>query len=795
MKRWVVLLVASGLVACQADDDNKNSNDYNATIRWTEHGIPHILADDIESAMFGQGYAFAELEGCILADQIVRVRSQRSRYLGPGEDGENLDSDFAVLAAGVYARAEETLPIQSTELQGMIAGYAAGFNAYVQEHQDDMECRGEAWLGPVTPVDLWAHYLDLAQLGSGRNFADFVATAQPPPAALEPKRSIADLAKMTGASNGWAIGSERSANGQGMVVANPHFPWEGELRLYESHVTVPDVVDVYGVSLMGVPGVLIGFNENVAWTHTFSFGQRFTMYKLELDPNDPTVYYYDGQPEAMESTTYDIEVLEGGELTTRSRTMYRSRWGPILNVVPFGWTREFTLTARDANADNDRLIAQFSAMNRAQDLQEFQEVHRDVAGIPWVNTMAADPGGTAWYIDSCPTPNLSRAAIDDWLELSSGGDPVITLIRAEGGFVALPAGAAYEWVEEAGSRSPGLVPIGKVPQLERRDFVFNANDSHWLTNPAEPLVGYSELHGFERTDRRPRTRMNAILLTETGEASYAGADNKFDLQELQNAIFGNRALLGELLRDQVVERCRSASGPVDSVDLAEACDVLAGWDLHVNVDSRGAALWREFLGEFGAAATRDRGTLFEVPFDPDEPLQTPHTLAAAIDPADDRVLQALAAAVLRLQQAGVALDVPLGEVQYALRGSGRVPIHGGTRLEGITNLMVYDTSLNTALFGTRSDRGELIGDNTGLTADGYHVNYGSSFVMTMRFTDDGPEAEAVLTYGQSDDPTSPYYTDQTELFSNRQWRRILFTDADIMASPDLREADVDAPRE
>ena len=56
------------------------------------------------------------------------------------------------------------------------------------------------------------------------------------------------------ASNGWAVGGDASASGHGMVVANPHFPWFGEARLWECHLTLPGELYVYGVSLLGTPG-------------------------------------------------------------------------------------------------------------------------------------------------------------------------------------------------------------------------------------------------------------------------------------------------------------------------------------------------------------------------------------------------------------------------------------------------------------------------------------------------------------------------------------------------------------
>lgn len=58
------------------------------------------------------------------------------------------------------------------------------------------------------------------------------------------------------------------------------FPWEGGLRFWEVQLSVPGELDVYGAQLTGLPAVGIGFNEDVAWSHTVSDGNRFTAYKL-----------------------------------------------------------------------------------------------------------------------------------------------------------------------------------------------------------------------------------------------------------------------------------------------------------------------------------------------------------------------------------------------------------------------------------------------------------------------------------------------------------------------------------
>jgi acyl-homoserine-lactone acylase len=81
-----------------------------------------------------------------------------------------------------------------------------------------------------------------------------------------------------------------------------------------------------------------------------------------------------------------------------------------------------------------------------------------------------------------------------------------------------------------------------------------------------------------------------------------------------------------------------------------------------------------------------------------------------------------------------------------------------------------------------------------LTKEGYPINSGTSFLMALEYTDRGPRAQAILTYGQSGDPKSPHFSDQTELFSKKQWRPILFTNEEIEADAELRVKQLSGPR-
>ncbi|PTL85496.1 acylase [Vitiosangium sp. GDMCC 1.1324] len=789
--RWHTLLVTLALVATTGCPNSRQPEPrYQATIRRTAYGIPHITAPNIGGVGFGQGYAFARDHACSLADQIIKVRGERARFFGAGPGDAHIASDFAYHALDLLNRGRAGLESQSEDSRQFIQGFADGYNHFLESSgATQLPCAGQPWLRPIGAEEMVAYLINITLTASGYRLTDAIAAAQPPsplgvqsvPPALPP-REEASLA-----SNGWALGAERSANRRGMVLANPHFPWEGELRLWESHLTVPGQLDVYGVSLLGVPGVLIGFNKDVAWTHTFSSGSRFTAYLLQLVPGKPTTYVYEGQERQMTARTFTIQVLQSdGSLKDVSRTLYSSHHGPLLALPGLGWTGSLAICYRDANIDNTAFVAQFLGMGRSTSLQQFQEVFAQVQGAPWVNTMATDREGNVWYMDASPTPNLSAEALTAWQQAAATpGSPQAALLAQS---VVLLDGsrARDEWVDEPGARSPGLVPYARMPQLSRRDFVFNSNDSYWLANPAAPLEGFSPLHGFERVPQTPRTRMNLVNLTEVREGGASGPDGRFTLEELQATVLDNRSMTAELLLAQVVQRCQgntTGTARGHAVDLTQACAVLAAWNGRYDLSSVGAPLWRELMGVYGAPALQNAGPLFATPFSPSQPRDTPNTLVPPPGSGTDPLLDKLAEAVLRLGDAGIAVDAPLGQVQFTPRAGSRIPLHGGVAVDGTMNVVSYRILKSTVDAAT--PRGTVISSQTGLTTEGYVDNYGTSFLMAMNYTDSGVEARAVLTYGESEDTASSHFNDQLPLFAQKQWRPILFSAQEIANAPDL----------
>jgi acyl-homoserine-lactone acylase len=194
---------------------------------------------------------------------------------------------------------------QPAQVRDLVAGYAAGYNRYLAERREQglpQQCQGE-WVRDIAAEDLVKLTRRLLVEGGVGQFAEALAGATPPQATAQLDSSakayqLADARLQRFAldrgSNAVAVGSERSFNGRGMLLANPHFPWVGGMRFYQMHLTIPGKLDVMGAALPGLPMINIGFNQHLAWTHTVDSSKHFTLYRLQLDPKDPTRYLLDG---------------------------------------------------------------------------------------------------------------------------------------------------------------------------------------------------------------------------------------------------------------------------------------------------------------------------------------------------------------------------------------------------------------------------------------------------------------------------------------------------------------------
>ena len=744
--RRITIAAALLLAACQPNQEAAQPapSTYDVEIRWTSYGIPHVKATDWGSLGYGFAYATATDAICVIARDVLLVNGELSKHHGPDEG--RFDSDVfhkGILTDDKVAAFNQA---QNDRDLAFADGYVAGYNRYVRDHAESLpeSCAGASWVAAIDADDLTRLTLGVGiRYGLGRFRTDISQAA--PVQATESDQVASQptswrLPDGIG-SNGVAIGSALSASGRGILLGNPHYPWHGSSRFHLIHTTLPGEVDVMGASLLNTSRVAVGFNKDVAWTHTVSTALRFTLYQLQLNPDNLLQYLYDGAYRDIEPRVVTVEVATEDGTAARQQTIYLTHYGPILENDLLPWSANHAYALRDAVIGNYVTADTYDAMSKAASTAEL-EAAISRQGVFWVNTIAADRHGNAFYADISGAPNLDADLLDACgLSLEGAPDRLVILDGSR---------ADCEWREDERSRVAGTLPPAEMPRLTRADYVTNSNDSYWLSNPDAPLEGYSPIIGPERTARSLRTRAGLSMIAELIER---GGDITPD--DIQHLLYNHRHYGAELLLDDVLVVC------ADHADLAPACEALAAWDRTMTVDARGGHVWREFWNE-----AQDIDNLLAVPFDADDPINTPRGVNLESPAVRQAVADALRTAITKLSEANIPLNARLGDIQYAPRNGRNIPVPGGIGTAGMFSMII--TSLDP---------------EKGYTP----IVHGNSYIQVISWNKEGNlDPRAMLTYSQSPEPESPHYSDLTEIHAQGGWIRLPFTDAEIEADPNLR---------
>ena len=621
-------------------------------------------------------------------------------------------------------------------------GFVAGYNRFLQDHAGRLPeaCQDAAYVRPIQQADLGRMLIAFGiRYGLG-NFKEGIAAAALPGEAVASVTARFEQFSGLG-SNAIALGKDLTESGRGILFGNPHYPWHGPARFHMIHTTIPGVVDAMGAGLLASNVIGIGFNKDIAWTHTVSTAMRFTLYELEINPENPLQYRYGDGFRDIEPHTVDIAVKgEDGELSTKKHTAYMTHYGPLLISKQMPWTREKAYAVRDAILDNDAATGTYEALQVAASVDDV-EAAISKQGVFFVNTIAADRHGNAFYADISATPNVDTDLLDNCKRTVAGLPAYVVVLDG--------ADPGCEWKVDARSTVPGNLPADDMPRIKRTDYLTNSNDSYWLSNPDHPLEGYLPTIGPERTARSLRTRAGLTFLDEQIQK-----DGKLSPEEVQYILYNQRHFGAELLLDDVLEVC------ADETAIAESCTVLKAWDRTGNVDSRGTHLWTEFW-----ETAQNIPDLYALPFDVDDPVNTPRNIAVDDPDVKQALHAALAQAQKKFTEAGISLDARWGDLQFAERNGRQIPVPGAPGTHGMFSYII------SRLSGSK-----------GYTP----IIAGNSYIQVISWDKAGEmDARGILTYSQSPEADSPHYSDLTELYARGEWIDFPFTEEEILADPKL----------
>ena len=767
-------------------------------IRRTGGAIPHIRAADWFGAGYGHGYVQAEDALCTLAEAFVTYRGERSVHWGPRARpvhdatfgrADNLQLDVFFRAFIDAALIKKYRARQSRQIDALVQGFAAGYNRYVTSiGAAGRECAGQPWLRTISPRDIYRRLVAAGLAAGYARFIPQIVGARPPAgpvSAVSPRPEVSQparaalLKRFAGkvgsrphlGSNALAFGGGVTGEKQSVLFGNPHWYWSGPDRFYQVHLTIAGQLNVAGAAFLGAPVVMIGFNDQVAWSHTVSTARRYGLFELKLSKDNPAVYQYDGKPVSMRARTVDVPVRnEQGDITTVSRTLYRSHHGPVIDLgavaAALGWSTTRALAIRDINANNFRIFETFMRWSQARSLDEFVAIQRDTSAIPWVNTIAIGRNdGRAWFADIGRVPYVT-----DPLRARCAGDAAPVFSRLDALAPLLDGSrSACDWLSAADSPTPGAMPPARMPALFSRKFVANMNDSYWLTQPAAPIEGLDQILGREGQPLSLRSQAGLRLAHEFSRREWPSAHALN--RALQSAVLDAQAYSAVRFKDALLSAvCTAQSVTVHddiltgetfatprTVAIDNACRVLDQWSGGGNADDRGSLLWDSWWQRLRRIPPAE---FYRRPFSARQPLLTP----AEPDGRHPRVAAALGAALLSMRARGWALQAPRGDVLSVTVEGNPLGLYGGCSSQG------YFT---VACGAENAYKMTPLG-------------FGNSYLQMVSFGDDGPRAYTLMAHGQHERALNGGAgAEPVRRYASKQWRRVPFSEAQIARDPSV----------
>ena len=765
MRLSALFLAGISIMPVQAAARGNNAA---AVVRFTPFGVAHISASSMKGAGKGYGWAFARDNLCANIEQAVRLAGERSRHFDPAATTVNLfaggaitnaDSDAAALYLLPDAQVKRLKARSSADMRGLVTGFVAGFNAHASGNTLPGEtCRNAPWFRPLREDDVYRLMLEVPLLETSAGLIREMTAAVPPSqkqAAVLPdtKFALANVKKlMLGGSNAAAFGKAGVAGGVGgFSFANPHYTWKGTARLHIMHLSVPGKLNIFGATASGLPFPMMGFNEAAGWGITHTTDRRSTVYEIDVDPADPTRYLVGGKSEPMRAVPVSVKTATG----TITKTFWETRYGPVIAGQLLPWTAGRVYAFADPERENLRFGEQFLALAKARSVRDMSAALKAHQGGPWSNVTAADKSGEAYYSNLSVAGYITDAQLDRCLVTG----PARALMDMADVTVLNGSLPGCGWTVDKRAPQPGIIPAVARPEVFRPDFTFNSNDSHWLPSfdGNGRLARFPKVIGPESTARGERSRIAITYARDVMD----GPDKGVTPANWEAKFYSARNLTAELILDDVIADCRANPSVKISgfgeVSLTAPCDTLAGWDRKDGTGSRGAALFRVFLEQLDHVPMTGFALMpkyWRVPFDPARPVETPAGFVA-----DAVTRTALATAAYKLTSAGLALDAPLGSVQYVERNGRKLPISGSRYAYHLIRFAPVE-------------KGK--GFTDALTGD--------SYIHAVSLLPSGPKGRFLLTYSQSSNPQSPHFADMTALYSEGRWADVAFSPAEIDAA-------------
>jgi len=760
------------------------------------YGVPHIYAGSVTDLFMAQGYVHAQ-------DRFYQMdfwRHQTSGRLAELYGDGLVGTDKFLRTVGWRRIAEQEYAAATPETKRLLDAYAAGVNAYLQRRSAadislEYSILGLTGLGnytpePWSPADTLAWGKAMAWDLGGNLDAEIMRaallqalgpekTAEFMPPVFDSLHPVivpdpaVEAAALNGlhtqlaavnqtlggyfegiGSNNWVIAGSRTTTGQPLLANDPHLGlrqpsiWY-EIGLHCQPVTAECPYDVRGFSFAGVPAVIIGHNNRIAWGFTNVNPDVQDLVIEKINPANPNQYEANGAWVDMDVRDETIQVLGGASETVTIRS---TRHGPIITEA-YGLAdlaaqagldpaNHYALALRWTALQPNHLFQAVFKLNLAQNFDDFRAALKDFAA-PSQNMVYADVDGNIGY--QMPGLIPIRAAGDGTLPVPGWTDE-------------------YEWT--------GYIPFDELPFSYNPPQGYIATANNAVVGPDYPYL--------LSTDWDPGYR--AARIVDLIEAQPKISVEYIQQMQGDDLSLGAQAIMPYLL-----------AVSFDDPKLAAALDQLRGWDFQQTLDSQPAAIYMSFLNHLVADTFNDdlpegyaagggpdnwvtlRGLLTKPTSDWWDSQPTP-----AVEQRDDILRQAFTEGYAALEQrlGSNAAGWTWGALHTTTFENETLGRSGVGPIEAIFNRGPYATAGGASLVNATG--GSLARDDDDAAFNTFAVGSGPSMRMIVDLSN-LDQSLTIHTTGQSGHAYAPHYIDFADAWRLIQYHPMLWSRATIEA--------------
>ena len=521
-------------------------------------------------------------------------------------------------------------------------------------------------------------------------------------------------------SNGFAIAPSNTVNGEALLLINPHtsFFFRSEL-----HMVSEEGLNAYGAVTWGQFFIYQGFNENAGWMHTSSRADAIDEYLETIVQKDDGYYYLFGDEERkLIEKEIILSYKNGDDTDEQIFTVYHSHHGPIIREQDGKWV-SIKLMQEPIKA-----LTQSYTRTKAQNHAEFyasMELQTNSSN----NTVYADSDGNIAYYHGNFVP--VRDTSFDWNSPLDGRDP------------------ATEW--------QGLHPVDEIINLLNPPNGWIQNTNNWpFTAAGEYSPRVEDYPSYMANNSENPRGIHAVRVLKDR--------SDFTIDKLIEAAYDpTLTAFEDLIPALLITAAANRQGePPASIQskTQEYIDLLRGWDYKYSLDSTATTLavyWGQILmNEVSTDAAAANINVYEY---------------MANNASSDEKLFTLRQAANQLEVDFGDWRVPWGEVNRYQRLNGDI----------VQNFNDEAESLPVAFASSRWGSLASFGSRTYPNTKKMYGTSGNSFVAAVEFGD-RVTAKAITVGGLHNDPNSPHFDDQAEMYTQGEFRDVLFYREDIEAN-------------